>query len=215
MTYEEKYNELKKLVLENRNAINGINENAKKTSDLADASTPLAGSELVRIVQGGVSVKTDADELKGALTGDANVQSDWNQATDTHDSYIWNKPENLSDFNNDITVGEDNVQSDWAENGTTESEFIKNKPTLLSQFTNDIYHVESFNASANQTSHIVSEGYIADNGQWTVQVGTELWNSTNGITAFTNGNLSINFGTGEITFNFALSLGTQVLIKYN
>lgn len=213
--YEELYNDLKKIVLENRNAINGINENAKKTEDLGAASTPLAGSELVRIVQGGVSVQTDADELKGSSTGDANVQSDWDISSTSNDAHILNKPENLSDFNNDIEVGDVNVQPNWSTIDTTEDDYVKNKPTKLSQFTNDIYRVESFTATSGQTSHTVGQGYIVDNGQWSVQVGAEFWNSDTGTTSFTNGNISINFATGEITFKYALSLGVQVIIKYN
>ena len=213
--YEELYNDLRKLVLENRNAINGINENAKKTEDLGAASIPLAGSELVRIVQGGVSVKTTADEMKGSSSGDANVQSDFDISDVNSDAHILNKPENLSDFNNDISVGDDNVQTDWSISDTSADEYLKNKPTKLSQFTNDIQYVESFSATSGQTSHTVSRGFISDNGLWSVQVGAELWNSTSGITMFTNGNITINFGTGVITFNYALSLGVQVIIKYN
>jgi len=78
-----------------------------------------------------------------------------------------------------------------------------------------ISFVERFVATAGQTVYIVTQGAIANDGLWTVQIGSELWNSTTGITSFTNGNLSINFATGEITFNFALSVGQQVLIKHN
>jgi len=53
-----------------------------------------------------------------------NVQSDWNQATTTDDSFIKNKP-TLAPSN-----AEANVQSDWNETTSTSDAFIKNKPTL-------------------------------------------------------------------------------------
>lgn len=76
-------------------------------------------------------------------------------------------------------------------------------------------YVESFVATSGQTTYTVSKNKIKDNGRWSVQVGAELWNSTTGVTAFTNGLLTINFATGEITFNVPLDAGTQVIIKYN
>jgi len=128
--YETLYNNLKKIVLENRNAILGINANAKQTSDLTIASIPLAGSELVRLIQGGVSVQTTADELKGSATGDANVQSDWSVTDNLLDTFIDNKPTNLSQFTNDIGagLGEANVNADW--NALSGDSFISNKPNI-------------------------------------------------------------------------------------
>ena len=75
--------------------------------------------------------------------------------------------------------------------------------------------VQSFTATNNQTSVTVNAGVIADDGKWFVQVGSEFWNSTTGITPFPEGNLTINFATGQITFNIPLNSGTQVIIKHN
>lgn len=47
-----------------------------------------------------------------------NVQSDWNQATNTEDDYIQNKPTNLSDFNDDIGAS-DNDSSIFSQNVST------------------------------------------------------------------------------------------------
>lgn len=77
------------------------------------------------------------------------------------------------------------------------------------------YKIHRFVAGANQTSFTVPDGVIVDNGLWTCQVGSELWNSTTGITSFTDGNITINFATGQITFNTPLDQGTQVIFKYN
>ena len=55
--------------------------------------------------------------------GDSNVQSDWNEADNTSDAFIANKPT--------IPVaGEVNVQSDWSEADNTSDSFIANKPTI-------------------------------------------------------------------------------------
>lgn len=76
-------------------------------------------------------------------------------------------------------------------------------------------YVESFTATASQVSKTVNAGVIADDGFWSIQVGSELWNSTNGITAFPEGNVTITFASGIITFNIPLDEGTQVIIKHN
>ena len=75
--------------------------------------------------------------------------------------------------------------------------------------------VERFEATSLQTSYTVGKSAVVDDGQWTVQVGAELWNSRTGITAFDDGQISINFVTGVITFHTALLLDTNVTIKYN
>jgi len=124
--------DLHELIVENRNAINTINTDAKQTGDFIVADT-LTGTEIVRIMQGGVSKQTDADNLKNlGGTGEDNVQSDWNDADTGSDAHILSKPENLSDFNNDIGAGgeEANVQADWDETDNLDDAFIKNKPSI-------------------------------------------------------------------------------------
>jgi len=54
--------------------------------------------------------------------GDANVQSDWNQANTHSDDYIKNKP--------NIVTNPPQVNADWTEKATTSKAFIKNKPTI-------------------------------------------------------------------------------------
>lgn len=78
-----------------------------------------------------------------------------------------------------------------------------------------ITYIDNFVATAGQTQHTVPNAGIADDGRWTVQVGSQLWNATNGVTGMAGGLLTINFGTGVITFNQALQAGTQVIIKHN
>lgn len=75
--------------------------------------------------------------------------------------------------------------------------------------------VEKFVATVDQVSYTVSENAIVDDGLWSIQVASILWNSRTGITSFTNASLSINFATGVITFHEPLQGGTQVIIKYN
>jgi hypothetical protein len=76
--------------------------------------------------------------------GEKNVQSDWNQTTNTEDDYIKNKPDTItptqsSEINSNTihsnsthapTDAEKNVQSDWNQTTNTEDDYIKNKPTI-------------------------------------------------------------------------------------
>ena len=79
----------------------------------------------------------------------------------------------------------------------------------------NVLNINTFVASVSQTEFTVSEDKIADNGLWMVQVGSVLLNSTTGVTAFANGDLTIDFSIGKITFLTPLQGGTQVIIKYN
>ena len=82
-------------------------------------------------------------------TAEANVQSDWNQATDTQDDYIKNKPTiptipgvattaanglmssgDKTKLNAIASGAEVNVQSDWTQTTNTSDDYIKNKPTI-------------------------------------------------------------------------------------
>lgn len=75
--------------------------------------------------------------------------------------------------------------------------------------------VFSFSATHNQVVQVVPSGVISDDGLWSVQVGSFLLNSTTGITSFAGGGITINFITGQITFNEPLQGGTQIIIKHN
>lgn len=77
--------------------------------------------------------------------------------------------------------------------------------------------IHFFTAVEGQTGFTVNSGVIIDDGQWFCQVGSELWNSTNGLAPFADGNISINFATGVITFQNGITLrqGTHVIFKHN
>jgi hypothetical protein len=94
----------------------------------------------------------------------------------------------------------------------TENNIIKTYP--FASANNPPPTIEAFEATSGQTVYTVSKNAIVDNGLWTVQVEAELWNSRTGITAFDDGQISINFATGLITFHVALDLDTNVIIKY-
>lgn len=74
---------------------------------------------------------------------------------------------------------------------------------------------EGFSATQGQTSYVVPEGEIADDKFSEVKVNGTVWNSRTGQINFTQGNISIDFSTGEITFHVALDAGDQVVVKYN
>lgn len=122
--------------------------------------------------------------LKAAIqywaTGEANVQSNWNETDSTSDAYILNKPTKLSDFTNDsgfitsfteadpiftaspahgITsndianwnAAEPNVNADW--NATSGDAQILNKPTILEPLIGT-----SANITPSQVMTAVDEG---------------------------------------------------------
>lgn len=80
---------------------------------------------------------------------------------------------------------------------------------------NGLLIVESFTASANQTSYIVGKGLIKDNGFTEIIVNGQHWNSRTGVVSFPGGNIDLNFNTGEVTFLVPLDQGDQVVIKYS
>lgn len=55
---------------------------------------------------------------------------------------------------------------------------------------------------------------IPDNGNWDVFIGSEFQRSRTGEFSSQNGNISIDFDTGDITFHNPLFGGTSVLIRY-
>jgi len=97
-------NETYKIALENRNALNKIKDDAKKTGeyDLVTAQD----TDLVRVSRGGVSKHTPVSEIRSLSgAGENNVQSNWDESNGGADEYIMNKPTALSDFDNDIGAG--------------------------------------------------------------------------------------------------------------
>jgi hypothetical protein len=65
-----------------------IVNNALKTGDLPSATTPLTGSELVRVVQGGESKQVNASDLGGGGSGGPTPYGSWR---------IWKASGNSSD----------------------------------------------------------------------------------------------------------------------
>lgn len=75
--------------------------------------------------------------------------------------------------------------------------------------------VESFSATDSQTEYTVGKNKITNDGSYQIIVDGVQWNSRTGAVAFPNGNVTINFGTGVITFNIPLEENAQVVIRYN
>lgn len=76
-------------------------------------------------------------------------------------------------------------------------------------------YIHTFIATQDQFEETVSEGVIVNNALHEVKVNGVEWNSRNGGIPFPEGNISINFATGLITFHRPLEEGDQVVIKYN
>lgn len=86
-----------------------------------------------------VQVNNAEDGLEFGVmpTGNANVQSDWEQTATGADDYIKNKPTIPGDVG-DLTdtsdlLGDKNVQSDWEQTATGADDYIKNKPTITDE----------------------------------------------------------------------------------
>ena len=119
---------------------------------------------------------TDGDKSKlgGIESGaEANVQSDWNEADNTKDDYIKNKPDlsvyatktevaaDLADKQDKLTAGsnisivnnvisataEPQVQADWAQTDSSAVDYIKNKPANLVQDADYVHTDNNFTDS--------------------------------------------------------------------
>ena len=113
----------------------------------------------------------DAQILNKPTIPDAQIQADWNQATDTAKDYIKNKPtiptnssftlaglseKSYASLTDKPTIPAAQVQSDW--NATSGMGQILNKPTIPSK-TSDLTNDSDFT-----TSSAVSSGYVAKDG---------------------------------------------------
>lgn len=91
-------------------------------------------------------ITIDIPTLSDALPSQS--QPNWAETDSTAPGYIQNKPENLTDFNNDagfITASgiPTQVQSDWNETAEDSPAFIVNKPANVSAFANDAGYITS------------------------------------------------------------------------
>ncbi len=160
-------NEVYKLALENRTAINTIKDLAKATDDFTSAGA-LLDPDVVRISRGGESLKTTVGDLKAASGGgDTNVKSNWLETDSQNDAFIQNKPQNLSDFNNDLTVLGDMKKDIY---DTDNSGVVNNAEKLNGEVP----------ATYDQRSH------VADN---TIHVTSAQSDALDGANAPSNGNV--------------------------
>lgn len=77
------------------------------------------------------------------------IQSDWNQTTNTAKDFIKNKP----------TIPAEQIQSDWNQTTNTAKDYIKNKPTIptvTNDFTNDYKGYIDFMTGHNAIATLVS-----------------------------------------------------------
>jgi len=184
--------------------INSVIANSKLPSELVEKSDITDVNE-VGILQSGVA---DSEAVKtGLLRG---YRGTWNASTNTP-VLVNGTGLDLDTYCVSVAGTQDFGDGDIYFKVNDIARYLNGKWTsAVGGFT-----VESFTATHNQTSMTVAKNEIADDGLWSVQVGSMLLNSTTGITSFTNGAITINFATGEITFLNPLQGGTQVIIKYN
>lgn len=158
-----------------------------------------------------------AGQVKDSLRLNGELAAFYAAASDLADAVL-DIDSNLTAINGNIAaiaLKEDDLGLPAAAGYALSSDLAGNRSWIPVGVGGLVILIDTFTATAGQTSRIVPAAAIADNGLWTVQVGTEFWNSTTGVTAFLGALLTINFVTGEITFNSALQAGVQVIIKYN
>ena len=138
-------------------------------------------------------------KLSGIAAGaEVNVQSDWNQTTNTADDYIKNKPTlatvatsgSYNDLSNKPTIPAAQVQSNWTQTTTTAVDYIKNKPTLATVATsgsyNDLSNKPTIPTVNNATLTIQKNG---------TTVNTFTANASSNVTA----NISVPTKTSDLT----------------
>ena len=140
-------------------------------SDSTNDDVTIAGTGVTSVTQTGSTITVNSD-------AEVNVQSDWDQTTDTEDDFIKNKPTTISTTQaSAIAVNsthsasahapagaEVNVQSDWDQTTDTEDDFIKNKP---GQFTTS---VDGFVPAADGTNE--STKFLRGDATWQAVSGT-------------------------------------------
>lgn len=110
--------------------------------------------------------QTEKTKLAGIEAGaEANVNADWDAVTG--DAAILNKPTNLSDFTDDVTV-----QSDWDQTTTTAKDYIKNKPENLVQDASYVHTDNNYTITEkNKLSGIEAGAEVNVNADWNSNSG--------------------------------------------
>lgn len=110
--------------------------------------------------------QTEKTKLAGIAAGaEVNVNADWDATTG--DAAILNKPTNLSDFTDDVTV-----QSNWTESDNTKKDYIKNKPSNLVQDASYV-HTDNNYTSTEKTklAGIAAGAEVNVNADWNASSG--------------------------------------------
>lgn len=168
----------------------------------------------------GLMSATDKSKLNGIASGaEVNVQSDWNQADNTADDYIKNKP----------SIPAAQIQANWGQTDNTKLDYILNKPTIPAAAKNGQLtiqkngtNVQTFTAdqSSNVTANIITDDWVKtasvssgsvtfsgidDSSNYGYEVFFEITSSS------TNKNPSAQLSTisGEGTANMSLTYTTD------
>ena len=189
---------------------------------------------------------TDGDKSKlgGIESGaEANVQSDWNEADNTQDDYIKNKPDlsvyatktevasdladkqdvltagsNISIVNNVISAtAEPQVQADWAQTDSSAVDYIKNKPANLVQDA-DYHHTDNnfTDSDKNKLSGIESGAEANVQADWTESDSSKdsfIKNKPASKPLVAGANISITESASQVTI--AASAAPQVNADWN
>lgn len=161
----------------------------------------------------GLMSSTDKTKLNGISSGaEVNVQSDWNQADNTADDYIKNKP----------AIPAAQIQANWGQTDNTKLDYILNKPTIPAAANNGQLiiqqngaNVQTFtaNQSTNATANIVTD-------EWTTSQSLAVGDTTK---TFTGLNTSYGYdvyfqvadGEEVPTLSSRVASGTSLTITFS
>ena len=162
-------------------------------------------------------------------SGEANVQSDWNETSNSEDSFIQNKPvvptapssappvvgassslgtgtAYARSNHTHGSTGDDNVQSDWTETDNSEDSFIQNKPVVPTA-------PSSAPPSVGSGSIGTGTAYARSNHTHNaVFLQTEISNATDLNTVVTPGFYRVNAPVNRPIFNLVLKTNAILIV---
>jgi hypothetical protein len=172
-----------------------------KISELTSATTPLAGTEVVPIVQGGVTKKVSVSEIGGgggtewgAITGDLFNQTDLQAQLDSKQDYLFSGT-NIKTISQTSILGSGNLQlsKTVALNTTLTSIPSVAAETLIASALIPANTLQS----ASVLNLIVKAGNVGSGASATIKIYLNTSNSLTGATLIGTGSTTSGVGTFE------------------
>ena len=132
---------------------------------------------------------------------DAQIQSDWDQATNTAKDYIKNKP----------TIPDAQIQSDWNQANTSAKDYIKNKPTIPAAYAStSINALSDVDTATTPPTNGQSLVWVSASSQWKPATVTSGGGGSTGNITFTNSTISSSDSLITLAKATTFNLGVTV-----